>query len=95
MTRMTPRTLYFSYLGRHWYMYLCGIGAMFINCIGSDDPKCVQWVIDHLARPSPDRDEVTMFLGFLFIALVLGILGRIGWRQFRVGKTHLAGHELN
>ncbi|MBM4252772.1 MAG: ABC transporter ATP-binding protein [Deltaproteobacteria bacterium] len=102
---VTAKSLYVGALKTHWVSYLFGTVALF-SCSISEVliPKVVQWALDligrkgsglplWLRRGSPES-ELHLLILILLIALIVGLFGRLGWRQLLARQTHVAGREL-
>ncbi|MCX6111547.1 MAG: ABC transporter ATP-binding protein [Proteobacteria bacterium] len=102
---MTAGTLYRRSLREHWPSYVAGVVALF-SCSISEVliPRFVQWSLDTIghtdaqiplwfARATPLLALKALIYGLL-LALVIGLIGRVGWRQLLARQTHIAGREL-
>ena len=101
----TAGKLYLGTLRRHWLPYTTGIVALF-SCSISEVmiPKFVQWALDLIGgRMSmlpewlgAERSVATlnMLILSLLLVLLLGLLGRFGWRQLLARQTHVSGRDL-
>ena len=101
----TAGKLYLGTLRRHWLPYATGIVALF-SCSISEVmiPKFVQWALDLIGgRMSmlpewlgAERSVATlnMLILSLLLVLLLGLLGRFGWRQLLARQTHVSGRDL-
>ena len=89
---------------KHWPYYIAGTLSLLVTtCSEVLIPKFIQWSIDLLTSsksiPSQfqggSRQESLDILMFsMLIVLVIGWIGRIGWRQFLARRTHGVGHQL-
>ncbi|MFW7381682.1 MAG: ABC transporter ATP-binding protein [Oligoflexus sp.] len=91
---------------QHWGSYLAGTLALLITSLTEVlMPKFIQWTIDLLTN----KDTTTIpswfhsntmagsldrLVGFFILSLIIGWIGRIGWRQLLARRTHEAGHKL-
>jgi ATP-binding cassette subfamily B multidrug efflux pump len=95
--RYRPSRLFLENLQKHRWAYGLGTLAMLITSVSEVFlPKFIQWSIETLTNPTAVEPHGTLdrlVLG-LVISLVLGWLGRMGWRQILARQTHLAGHEM-
>jgi ATP-binding cassette subfamily B protein len=101
----TAGKLYLRTLRRHWLPYTTGIVALF-SCSISEVmiPKFVQWALDLIggrmsmlpAWIGAERNVATlnMLILSLLLVLLLGLLGRFGWRQLLARQTHVSGRDL-
>ncbi|MCX6106647.1 MAG: ABC transporter ATP-binding protein [Proteobacteria bacterium] len=101
----TAGKLYLGTLRRHWLPYATGIVALF-SCSISEVmiPKFVQWALDLIggrmsmlpAWIGAERSVATlnMLILSLLLVLLLGLLGRFGWRQLLARQTHVSGRDL-
>ena len=101
----TAGKLYLGTLRRHWLPYATGIIALF-SCSISEVmiPKFVQWALDLIGGRmallpgwiGAERSVATlnMLILSLLLVLLLGLLGRFGWRQLLARQTHVSGRDL-
>lgn len=103
----TPSLLFRRAVKEHWPMYALGCVTMLITSTSEVlVPKFVQWGLDFLAAQgqmsilppflrAPDpQSSLNRLVVFLLVVLLVGFLGRIGWRQTFGRRTHDAGYEL-
>lgn len=105
---LTARRLYGRALKRHWLIYLAGIGTLLLTSMTEIlVPKFIQWALDLVsgvpdavarvprlfAGPTP-RATLGALVAALGFALILGLFGRIGWRQLLARRTHVEGRDL-
>ncbi|MEN9836262.1 MAG: hypothetical protein RL011_2455 [Pseudomonadota bacterium] len=101
----TAKRLYVGALKTNWMSYLFGTVALF-SCSISEVliPKFVQWSLDLLGGKA---DSLPRWLAagsrvtslhwliiMLLVALVVGLFGRLGWRQLLARQTHVAGKDI-
>jgi ATP-binding cassette subfamily B protein len=95
--RYRPSRLFVENLRKHRLAYGLGTLAMLITSVSEVFlPKFIQWSIEVLTEknsPDPHGTLDKLVLG-LVMALTLGWLGRVGWRQILARQTHLAGHDM-
>ena len=101
----TAGRLYLGALRRRWLPYATGIVALF-SCSISEVmiPKFVQWSLDLIGGRlsmlpvwiGAERSIVTLnrLVLSLLLVLLLGLLGRFGWRQLLARQTHVSGRDL-
>ena len=101
----TAGKLYLGTLRRHWLPYATGIIALF-SCSISEVmiPKFVQWALDLIGgrmallpgwiRAERSVATLNMLILSLLLVLLLGLLGRFGWRQLLARQTHVSGRDL-
>jgi len=99
-----PTQSYLAYLREHRWYYLAGIVMMVATSLSEVMvPKFSQWAIDLLVHRNlqgvPEvlrRVDVpttlNAIMGLFLFTMVLGWLGRIGWRQTFARRTHHAGY---
>lgn len=95
--RYSPSRLFIENLWKHRLAYGLGTLAMLMTSVSEVFlPKFIQWSIEVLTDKNsvdPHGTLDKLVLG-LIIALTLGWLGRVGWRQILARQTHLAGHDM-
>ena len=105
MTAVTAKKLFVGALKTNWVSYLVGTVALFACSISEVMiPKFVQWSLDLIGRKGeklPDwlhRGTEVATLHWmvlcLLVALIVGLLGRLGWRQLLARQTHVAGRDI-
>ncbi len=92
----TAGTLYRQALRNNWGVYLAGALTLISTSITEVlTPKFIQWCLDLAATGGPGAvsrlHELVTWFG---IVLVVGLVGRIGWRQLLARRTHVEGREL-
>jgi ATP-binding cassette subfamily B protein len=97
---------YATNLSRHWKSYLAGTLALLVTSLTEVlMPKFVQWTIDLLTQKNASQipgwfhradlaQTLDTLVAFFLLSLLIGWLGRIGWRQLMARRTHDAGHRL-
>jgi ATP-binding cassette subfamily B protein len=96
--QLTAKKFYQRALTEHWPWYPLGFLSLFItNATEVLTPKFIQWALDAAAGPGEASARIArldqLALGFA-LALGVGALGRVGWRQFLARQTHVAGRDL-
>ncbi len=102
---LTAGKLYTQNLKKHWVIYLAGtLTLLFTSMSEVLIPRFVQWTLDIISGKTakvPDlflrgtpRESIEAVVRFMVIGLVVGWLGRIGWRQLLAKRTHVAGRNL-
>ena len=90
---------------RYWPFYLAGTVSLLVTtCTEVLIPKFIQWSVDLLTNSAKGiplvftKDEPSDSLNFMMLCflttLLIGWLGRVGWRQLLARRTHFAGHQL-
>jgi len=95
-----------SNIMQHWGSYLAGTFALLVTSLTEVlMPKFIQWTVDLLTHKEAasipawfkaSSLEVTLdrLVWFFILSLIVGWIGRIGWRQLLARRTHEAGHQL-
>lgn len=108
MLRKAPRKglwkpFYIEHLKKHWLFYSFGVASVALtNITEVMIPKFSQWVVDYVSK---GKDSLPSFFGdssdplfILGLALVfnifLGLVSRMGWRQFLGKQTHIAARDI-
>lgn len=96
--QLTAKKFYQRALTEHWRWYPLGFLSLFVtNATEVLTPKFIQWALDAAAGPGAASARIArldrLALGFA-VALGVGALGRVGWRQFLARQTHVAGRDL-
>src|SRR5262245_59156928 len=106
---MTAGKLYRRALTAHWPIYLAGVATLLATSATEVlTPKFIQWAIDlvsghldptglpakALATPGDPRATLGTLVFWLGVVLVVGLVGRIGWRQLLARRTHIEGRRL-
>lgn len=99
-----PYRLYLQNLSKHRLYYGLGTFALLLTSITEVLlPKFIQWSIDLLTGKAEvpayfanaDRHQaLDKLVGSLLLVLLIGWLGRVGWRQILARQTHIAGHDI-
>lgn len=104
MSVQNPTQSYLAYLREHRWYYLAGIIMMVATSLSEVMvPKFSQWAIDLLVHrhlqgvPEVLRQvdvptTLNAIMGLFLFTMMLGWLGRIGWRQTFARRTHHAGY---
>lgn len=90
----------------NWLSYLLGALALLVTSTTEVlMPKFIQWTVDILTQKdmhvlpaifSSNSTAVSLdrlMFGFI-VTLLIGWIGRVGWRQLMARRTHEAGHQL-
>lgn len=102
---LSAGSLYLDSLRKNRGVYLLGTMTLLITSVTEVlMPKFVQWGIDLIsgrvddlpamfraATPVGGLQRISVALG---IAIFIGLLGRIGWRQLLARRTHVVGRDL-
>lgn len=105
---LTAGKLYRRALSAHWAVYLAGTLTLIATSITEVlTPKFIQWALDLVSQKSTalakvpalfaaatPRDSLTRMVSYLSVALFVGLVGRIGWRQLLARRTHVEGRAL-
>ena len=85
----------FSLLIKYKYSFLAGIVALsFVDVAQLAVPKIIQWIIDTLASPDPDFNQITKYgLYILGLGVVMAAF-RLGWRYFIMGSARKIENSL-
>lgn len=104
MRKNNPYRLFLGTLRKHWLIYSCGMLAMLITSLSEVMlPKFIQWSVELATKKSsvPEFFErgsphatLNALIGYLFVSLTLGWLGRVLWRQILARQSHVAGHAI-
>ena len=97
--------LYAQNLKRYWVTYLFGtLTLLFTSMSEVLIPRFVQWCLDIVGGRTqgvPDlflkgtpRESIETLARFMVVGLVVGWIGRVGWRQLLAKRTHVAGRDL-
>lgn len=99
-----PYRLYLQNLCKHRFYYGVGTFALLMTSITEVMlPKFIQWSIDLLTKKaaipeffqeSDPHRALDRLVGCLVLILVVGWIGRVGWRQILARQTHIAGHDI-
>lgn len=96
--QLTARKFYQRSLTEHWPWYPLGFFSLLVTNITEVlTPKFIQWALDAAAGTGEAATRIARLdsLAFGFaVVLVIGALGRFGWRQSLARQTHVAGRDL-
>lgn len=95
-------------LAANWAVYLAGTMTLIATSITEVlTPKFIQWALDLVSAKPEARAKVpalftgdspratlSTLVGYLAVALLVGLFGRIGWRQLLARRTHVEGRTL-
>ncbi len=103
----SPYRLFLQNLRRYRGYYLSGILALLLTSLTEVLlPKFIQWSLDLLTSENANEQIPAFFIAAnrgqtlnvlvsaLVGVLILGWIGRVGWRQILARQSHLAGHEV-
>ena len=94
----SAKKFYQRSLTEHWLWYPLGFVSLFVtNVTEVLTPKFIQWALDTVASTGDIASRVQrldhLAIGFA-AALLIGAVGRFGWRQSLARQTHVAGRDL-
>lgn len=96
--QLTAKKFYQRALTERWPWYPLGIVSLLVTNITEVlTPKFIQWALDAVASSGAVGTRIGQLhqvaLAFA-AAIVIGALGRFGWRQSLARQTHVAGRDL-
>lgn len=97
------KEFYKDQITRHWKIYALGILAVLTtNITELMVPKFSQWAVDHISGKNESLpsifhgsfDPLAVIGALLAVNLFVGVLSRMGWRQFLGKRTHYAARKI-
>lgn len=95
-----------STVKKYWVSYLVGTAALLVTSVTEVlMPKFIQWTVDLLTKKEQAsipswfqagslETSLDKLVGYFILSLLIGWLGRIGWRQMMARRTHVSGHLI-
>ncbi len=99
---------YLTVVRAYWWIYVLGFFFLTLTTLTEiATPKFIQWSLDLLSKKEIELPNIPLLFrgenvsetltqlshGFLFL-LLIGLMGRIGWRQCLARRTHSEGKNL-